>query len=155
MSKDESEIVRSQYSNFLGSTEVSIGNSEKEAKKHDAKVEAINKKIYQEQLVQKNNDHNYFAEQDAEPGYDMLNGIVSNPSNIDMVDGLVDSEEEIRELASKESPSRAHALNSSNGRTSVMEALEKKKEIVQQREKERQLDEMEKIHIHDQEYARG
>ncbi len=155
MSKDESGIVRSQYSNYLGSTEVSIGNSEKETKKHDAQVETVNKKIYLEQKIQKNKDYTYFAEQDAEPGYDMLNGIVSNPSNIDMVDGLVDSEEEIRELVSKESPSRAHALNSANGRASVMEALEKKKEIVQQREKERQLDEMEKIHIHDQEYARG
>ena len=37
-------------------------------------------------------------------------------------------------------------MNSSNKRPSVLEALEKKKEIVQQREQERQQRELEKSH---------
>lgn len=145
MSKDESGIVRSQYSNYLGTETVLPENTEKSQKKHDIQVETVKKQILNEQIAQKKQDYNYFAEQDAEPGYDMLNGVISTPSNIDMVDGLIDSEEEIRSLSSsKESHSPNHPMNSENKRPSVLEALEKKKEIVQQREMERQIQEQEK-----------
>ncbi len=155
MSKDESGIVRSQYSNFLGSDSVIHENSEKSDKKHDQQVESVIKKLQRNQDLQKRKDYTYMAEQDAEPGYDMLNGVISNPSNIDLVDGLVDSDEEIRTLGSnKESHSPNHPMNSGNKRTSVLEALEKKKEIVQQREKERQLQNLERDPSKDAAYAR-
>jgi len=147
MSKDESGIVRSQYSNFLGTDTIMHDNSEKSAKKHDAQVDLTIRKQNLEQDIMKGKDYTYMAEQDAEPGYDMLNGIINTPSNLDMVDGLVDSDEEKRALESgKESHSPNHPMNSSNKRPSVLEALEKKKEIVQQREQERQQRELEKSH---------
>lgn len=155
MSKDESGIIRSQYTNFLGTDTVLHENSEKSAKKLDNQVDSVMKKLHQNIELQKRKDHTYMAEQDAEPGYDMLNGVINNPSNIDMVDGLIDSEEEIRTLGvSKESHSPNHPMNSSNKRPSVLEALEKKKEIVQQREQERQLKDLERNPSKDAAYTR-
>nr|WP_297707498.1 hypothetical protein [uncultured Butyrivibrio sp.] len=152
MSKDESGIVRSQYSNFLGTDTVMHENTEKSVKKHDTQVD-ISLKKQQELDVLKGKDYNYMAEQDAEPGYDKIDGIISTPSNLDLIDGIVDSEEEIRFIeASKETHSPNHPMNSSSKRPSVLEALEKKKEIVQQREQDRLLGELEKTH--DSSYVR-
>ena len=152
MSKDESGIVRSQYSNFLGTDTVMHENTEKSVKKHDTQVD-ISLKKQQELDVLKGKDYNYMAEQDAEPGYDKIDGIISTPSNLDLIDGIVYSEEEIRFIeASKETHSPNHPMNSSSKRPSVLEALEKKKEIVQQREQDRLLRELEKTH--DSSYVR-
>lgn len=152
MSKDESGIVRSQYSNFLGTDTVMHENTEKSVKKHDTQVD-ISLKKQQELDVLNGKDYNYMAEQDAEPGYDKIDGIISTPSNLDLIDGIVDSEEEIRFIeASKETHSPNHPMNSSSKRPSVLEALEKKKEIVQQREQDRLLRELEKTH--DSSYVR-
>ena len=152
MSKDESGIVRSQYSNFLGTDTVMHENTEKSVKKHDTQVD-ISLKKQQELDVLKGKDYNYMAEQDAEPGYDKIDGIISTPSNLDLIDGIVDSEEEIKFIeASKETHSPNHSMNSSSKRPSVLEALEKKKEIVQQREQDRLLRELEKSH--DSNYVR-
>jgi hypothetical protein len=72
-----------------------------------------------------------------------------------MVDGLVDSEEEIRTLGtSKEAHSPNHPMNSSNKRPSVLQALEKKKEVVQQRAQERQLQNLERDPSKDAAYVR-
>ena len=155
MSKDESGIVRSQYSNFLGTDTIIHENTEKSAKKHDMQVETVRKRLQVDAEVLKSRDYTYHAEQDAEAGYDMIDGIINTPSNIDMVDGLVDSDEEIRALeSSKESHSPNHPMNSSNKRPSVLEALEKKKEIVKQMEQERQLRDLERDTSKDPGYVR-
>lgn len=146
MSKDESGIVRSQYSNFLGTDTVMHENTEKSAKKHDIRVD-FSKEKQQESEVLRGKDYNYMAELDAEPGYDKIDGIISTPTNLDLIDGIVDSEEEIRFIeANKETHSPNHPMNAASKRPSVLEALEKKKEIVQQREQDRLLRELEKAH---------
>ena len=128
MAKDDSGIVRSQYSNYLGTDAVLHENTEKSAKKHDVQVDIAKQQVLAAQINEKKHDYNYFAEQDVEAGYDTLNGVISTPSNIDMIDGLVDSEEEVSALAaSKDSTDKTSAVKSLEERHSVLEALEKKK----------------------------
>ncbi len=150
MAKDDSGIVRSQYSNYLGTDAILHENTEKSAKKHDVQVEIAKQQVLAAQINEKKHDYNYFAEQDAEAGYDTLNGIISTPSNIDMIDGLVDTEEEFSALAaSKDSTDKTSAVKSLEERHSVLEALEKKKEIVDRRDQERHLQDQEQKRYQD------
>lgn len=144
MANDDNGIVRSQYSNEIGVSVMGFENSEKSEKKRDPQVEVLAKNLHLDDRFKEQRKYTEFMEQDVEAGYDMIDGVISTPSNLDMVDGLVDSDEEISSLASMKDYEEKSSITKNIGeRHSVLEALEKKKEIVEQREHDRHLQDQE------------